>query len=1246
MKKRNIMGFLFMILCLAGFAQTTPDNSIIIQAEDFIDYYDTSPGNYDLVYRRDVDVDMNYDHDPYWYEGIRVMAIQTGEELTYTVEVPATDVWDITFNGIINFDLYFDGTLYAAGVGTPLDVRGDFRYNQDILVPGVQLTAGTHTMTIVSNSLNDFGDVQLDYIWFASTTNPPGPPPVAPKPYDDTAPPVSPPGYVSPVSHYGRLYTDGPDIKSTVTGEKVNLRFVAVSSAKWFPTIKNNTIYNLAYHEHVQGIRLAMYAEYGTYDDPFLRPYLREKTLEVINECIDAGIYLEISYHTHATDFEIGGDAWDVEMDFYTWLLDQPVVEAQPPNLIFGIINEIASDSISWNTVKPYAQGFADLIRSSQPENLILCGTPSWCQRPHEVIGNELAGTNIAYTFHLYTAQHEISIADNVIACYDAGVPIWANEISPGHYDWTEWRYNFDNFYQLLILLESRGIPWTNWAWTLKGEALSALYWDSQYYGPWKNSELTEGGTFVRNMIGNYLVYADFSDGAGDWYLHDWQKPAASEVVNEEVHISYPGEISADDYGQQYKLENIPIYQGITYTVSFEARASAPRQVQVDISENDDDYTVYGSSGPLDVTGAMNQYTFSFTMNEATDDSARIVFNVGACRDDIWLDTIVVHYSELPIPKPEKDDCVVLSENFAGETGWTFNPWQPDSPSAEIEYAGDEAHITFLSLAEDPWGQQLLKEISLEQGASYVVRFDARSTAPRPLNVSVCNSSTYVTHGAGDFSISTNMAPYAFRFTMTGEVSENDIIQFNLGTDTHDIWLDNISIVKYNRLLNGDFSLGETGWEFNPWEPSWPSAEIEYTDGQAHITYLDYAPHDYGQQLSNHLRLETGEYYYVSFYARASAPRPLKVLVTNNSYYYPADFIVSTTMEHYEYSFIMEENATGADCLRFDLGADTHDIWLDNVVVRKVDNLVKNGYFSNNSNEWSSGFFEGAEGNAYVLNNEYVFDITNGGSADWNIQLFQLGVVVNQGKRYLVEFEARTDSARDIIVNIGSGEYSNPDPYTSYSGGKTFSLDTEMRRYSFEFTMNEPDHDDARCEFNVGTSESNVMIDNVRIIEIINIYDDFNNKRDPGNWMSNGRNCFWLQFYKRKHIFRVMDIQGPTGAMELRNGFDAAAARSVHIEFYYLAKGYWNTAWYTWDLQFTRDGGKTWRTVYTWSRNNFTRQRCFHFCKFWFIPGQESIILDSKDYHFTGDCNFRFRSHGKNRRDDVFIDDVKISIYR
>jgi len=249
------------------------------------------------------------------------------------------------------------------------------------------------------------------------------------------------------------------------------------------------------------------------------------------------------------------------------------------------------------------------------------------------------------------------------------------------------------------------------------------------------------------------------------------------------------------------------------------------------------------------------------------------------------------------------------------------------------------------------------------------------------------------------------------------------------------------------------------------------------------------------------------------------------------------------------------------------------------------------------------------------------------------VQILQQNIELNQGKRYLVEFEARTDIIRDITVNIGSGAASNPDPYTSYSGSRIISLDTEMRKYSFEFTMNQPDHGDARCEFNLGLFDSDVILDNVKIIEINEFSDDFETENDPGNWQSSGENCYWTDFDDVGYDMGTM-ILSEDGTMEIRNDFHAAGVKVIQIDFTYYTKGYRTLKKYDWDLQFSNDGGLTWNTIFAFSDKHLRK-----------VLVNESIIIDSAEYDFTDNCTIRFRSNGKKDSDYVYIDDVNISMY-
>ena len=592
---------------------TTPaviTNRLLIQAEDFDNYYDSDDYNEHLMYRLDTGVDICKDHTDIdgstLFHGItsegkqdyRVTSMSPDEWLEWNIDIPATDNWKITFNGALNFDLSIDGQVYQTGIGISPDTpTGPIKYTSfNFELTHVPLTQGPHTIRLVNHHYWGY----LDHILFESETNPPPPLANNTKPYDDSSPPPVPDGYISPVQQLGQLYVDGPNIYSSTTGKIAQMRFVALHGPIWFETVKNNTIYNLAYHENIQGIRLPMYAEWGTWDDPSMRPLIKDKVHEIIKECIDAGIYLELTYHRHMgqaipnDDYSYGGDVYTAEMEFWNWVGSLPEMQSPPPNIIYGIINEVADSRTSWATVRPFAQDMVDKIRTFDPGNLILCGTPQWCQKPDDVIGNELTGGNIAYPFHFYLAVHPYSLVDNVLACYDAGVAIWCNEVSPGNFDWQTGGYNFPAFDAFIDEMETRGIPWTNWNWSNKGEHLSAFQWYSQYYGPWQASDFTEGGLYIRDKLnkpfpdqssgGTFDVHSLTLTGVGPVQGTKYYAVVDGSVRDESgagvdgavVHFTWSGDVSGSGTATtsgngSFSLESSKVRGGGTFTFTIDA---------------------------------------------------------------------------------------------------------------------------------------------------------------------------------------------------------------------------------------------------------------------------------------------------------------------------------------------------------------------------------------------------------------------------------------------------------------------------------------------------------------------------------------------------------------------------------------------------------------------------------------------------------------------------------------------------
>lgn len=142
------------------------------------------------------------------------------------------------------------------------------------------------------------------------------------------------------------------------------------------------------------------------------------------------------------------------------------------------------------------------------------------------------------------------------------------------------------------------------------------------------------------------------------------------------------------------------------------------------------------------------------------------------------------------------------------------------------------------------------------------------------------------------------------------------------------------------------------------------------------------------------------------------------------------------------------------------------------------ENMIRNGDFSESTLYWALYSNAGAHASGRV-NEEgsYRLRITDGGDELWQVQLIELHVPLVYNRKYRLEFDAWATSARSIRVNLSADQ----PPYTEYSGNDPSSLESELRHFSYDFTMQEPTDIDARIVVNAGGDTHDVFIDNLRL---------------------------------------------------------------------------------------------------------------------------------------------------------------------
>ncbi len=153
----------------------------------------------------------------------------------------------------------------------------------------------------------------------------------------------------------------------------------------------------------------------------------------------------------------------------------------------------------------------------------------------------------------------------------------------------------------------------------------------------------------------NKLNNADFTNGSSGWNFITLGGAQATGVVENgeyAISINNGGNNAWDVHLGQ---EELLIENGKNYDVSFDAYVSSPRDIYAIVGKNSDPWTVYCGVQRISLTTTKNRYSYSFKMNDPTDNQARLGFDVGASSGDVFFDNIRFNERSTPIEvKPGK----------------------------------------------------------------------------------------------------------------------------------------------------------------------------------------------------------------------------------------------------------------------------------------------------------------------------------------------------------------------------------------------------------------------------------------------------------------------------------------------------------------------------------------------------------------------------------------------------------------
>jgi len=176
-------------------------------------------------------------------------------------------------------------------------------------------------------------------------------------------------------------------------------------------------------------------------------------------------------------------------------------------------------------------------------------------------------------------------------------------------------------------------------------------------------------------LSANQIENADFFKGDTYWNFITLSSAQAKDtVINGELLVSIAnGGIEVWDIhlGQS----GLYFENGKEYTISFDAYAETPRTISVIAGMSESPWTVYSGNRIYPILTEKRTFSFSFIMNDATDDKARFGFDIGGSTVNVFFDNIRVSSGNTPVGISKIQTTPIsiqLFQNFP-------NPFNPET---------------------------------------------------------------------------------------------------------------------------------------------------------------------------------------------------------------------------------------------------------------------------------------------------------------------------------------------------------------------------------------------------------------------------------------------------------------------------------------------------------------------------------------------------------------------------------------
>lgn len=377
-------------------------------------------------------------------------------------------------------------------------------------------------------------------------------------------------------------------------------------------------------------------------------------------------------------------------------------------------------------------------------------------------------------------------------------------------------------------------------------------------------------------------------------------------------------------------IKHFPFAEGYTYEISFDAKASANRNILVKpCGDADNGWAGYGQSYEAALTTKIQHYTHQFTMDKSSDSTARLEFDLGLSTNSVWIGNVVVKKVEkeavdntdmakIPLANGNQIYNGTFDQGTDRVGFWHFNNVTAYVPSLVGEHDYSRRAILTAKGADAKIyqkGMELLQsdqyQFTMDLSSEKDTKFQVMFTSKDGSNVYMKESFTYK---AVD-----GIKEYTSNFAMPKGVTDKEGVFVLSLADGSVVSVDNINLVRmtknnvsmdYSKIALEPIKADSSEWtghDQNGGDPSFTNNNGELSIETANATI------NYQRMLFHPVTLQEGITYKLSFKAKSDKGETYEMSVQeDNSWAETLHETIETTTSWKDYEYTFTSTLTNA----------------------------------------------------------------------------------------------------------------------------------------------------------------------------------------------------------------------------------------------------------------------------------------------------------------------------------------------